>query len=78
MSKLQQFISNMGEKKTTIMGIVTMAVSLLAMLAPKLFVEVSAEEVTSIASNGYALVAELLTFVSGLLLVIARIFPKKD
>lgn len=78
MTKLQLFIQNMGEKKTTIMGIVTMAISLLFMLAPKLFVNTSPEELTEIASTGYGLLGSILTFVSGLLLTISRIFPKKD
>lgn len=77
-TNLQQFLENFKEKKTTVMGIVTMIISLLAMFFPKIFVDVPAEEATEIVANGYDLIASVITFVSGLLLTISSMFKKKE
>lgn len=77
MNWINHFLDNLKEKKTTIMGIITMVISLAVMLFPKVFVNVSGEDVTHIVGTGYDLIAAIFTFVSGLLLTVSRMFPKE-
>lgn len=75
--KLQNFLDNLKEKKTSIIGGLTAAIALLALFAPHWFREVTAGEVTEVAKTGLELIIELVTLISGIALMFSRMRPKE-
>lgn len=75
--KLATFAENLKEKKTTYTGIIGLVITLAAMVLPKVFVNVEPGEISQWAMSGYDLLFAGVGFVSSLLLLISRMFPKK-
>lgn len=77
MSNLKQFLENMKEKKSTIMGIVGMALSLLVMVFPGRFLAIDQQEVGEVINTSWNMVEGIIGVIVSGMLIISRIFPKE-
>lgn len=78
MPKLKQFLENMKEKKTTIMGIIGMVLSLSVMLFPGRFVDVGPDEITEVVGTSWNLIEGIIGAIISVMLIVSRMFPKGE
>ena len=77
-SNLQIFLDNLKEKKTTILGIIGMVLSLLAMVFPERLLLADQEIAGEIINTGWGMIESIIALIVSSTLLISRIFPKKE